>query len=70
MQNAYDKNTDLPTLKPKEIGTNGGNIFKNMDFPEFSIHYYRQNFTKIGTPDKITSFSPFSGVKIGTVPLK
>ena len=57
-----------------EIGTNGRNIFKNRDIPEFPIHYYRQIFAKIGTPGKIALFLPFFGgqnrdspYKIGTV---
>ena len=39
----------LANPESQEIGTNGRNIFKNRNNPEFPIHYYRQIFAKIGT---------------------
>ena len=59
----FDKLCILANPETKDTGTNGRNIFKNMNIPEFPIHYYRQIFAKIGTHDKIASsfFSHFLG---------
>ena len=56
--NKYGQNHDCNCIpanpKTSEIATNGRKLLKNYrDIPEFSIHYYRHIFAKIGAHCKL-----------------